>query len=415
VNRTGETAIEVVVPGVNVNQPFVVKTRGGEAQTATAFQVQVPSSITSVTPTSGPVGTRVWIKGRNFNPTDAFFLGAASLAIVERQPEGYVVAIPPNAVSGPIEWESYGRRQATRFRFDVLTPPRLAGFSPTSGPTGTQVTVTGSDFSNRTVVYFGNLPCPVVRRVLPTQLVAVIPQNAAGTDYIHVEEGGQRIKSQQTFQVIAPPVLGGFAPTSGKAGTEVKVTGSNLTNTTNVLFGSTPATIVRKDLPAAIYVQVPAGLTGVHAIWLEDKGQKVKSQGMFTVLVPPIVSNFSPLSGPTGTVVTLGGTGYTKDTKIWFGSLACPIVKRAPNQIVLTIPAGAKGKDFLVVDDMGEKIRTGAMFEVTTVAPAPPPQPPPAGHEEHEHGHQHPHAVGDHHHHEHAHPHRPGANHHHPY
>ena len=412
VSRGGETSLEIVVPGANVNQPFVVKTRGGEAQTASAFQVQVASIVTSVSPTSGPVGTRIWIRGKNFNPTDAFFLGGASLAIVERQPEGYVVTIPAGAQSGVIEKESYGRRQPTRFRFEVLNPPKLTGFSPTSGAPGTQITVTGADFGNRTAVFFGNMPLPVMKRILPSQLVAVVPQNAAGTDYLFVEEGGQRVKSQQTFQVISPPVISGFAPASGRAGIEVKITGSNLTHTTVALLGRVPMTIVRQELPGALVVQVPAGIGGTHPIWLEDRGQKVRSQGLFTVVVPASITGLSPLAGPPGTQVTISGDRFTPGANVWFGALACPIIKRSANQIVAAIPAAAKGRDNLVVEDMGEKIRSAQTFEVT----APPvEQPPPAGHPAHEHPHQHPHEPGDHHHHPHTHPHRPGTNHHHPY
>ena len=119
------------------------------------------------------------------------------------------------------------------------------------------------------------------------------------------------------------------------------------------------------------------------------------------------------MSGPVGTTVTIAGTNFTGNTKVWLGSLACPVTKRTgTTEIQVTIPAGAaKGKAAFAIEDQGQKIVTTIMFEVMET----PPPPEPAGHPTHEHAHEHPHAIGDHHHHPHAHPHRPGSNHHHPY
>lgn len=412
-SRNGETSVEVMIPARAANQPFVIETRGGTVQSAQAFQVYVYSTISSVSPTSGPVGTRVWIRGKSFNSTDRYYLNNVELAIVERHPEGYVVQIPAGAQSGVIEWESYGKREASRFRFEVLQPPSIASFSPTSGPVGTQVVVSGANFTAKTAVFYGNLPCRVIQRTLPGGLVVEIPGNAQGTDYLWVEDANTRIKSQQTFQVVAPPVVSAFAPQAGPVGTQVVVTGSNFTRTTTVLFGNVAATIVKAQLPTSITVTVPAGAVGAQFIWVEDRGQKVKSATTFNVVLTPVISTMSPLSGPAGTQVTLTGENFTPQAAVWFGNLACPIVKRVgKTQIVVTIPAGAKGKGFLTVEDNGQRVNTAQQFEVLE-PPAPPPEP--AGHARHDHAHDHPHEADDHHHHPHAHPHRQGTNHHHPY
>lgn len=407
-----DTTIEVLVPPGATSQPFRVETRAGEATTAQAFQVQIPSEVTSVSPTSGPVGTRVWIKGRHFNPTDAFFLGGLPLPIVERQPEGYVVEVPRGAQSGVIAWESYGRRQETRFRFEVLVPPTIAEFSPSRGPVGTEVTVTGANFTDKTEVRFGGKPCPVVRRVAPTQIVVTIPPGAFGTDYLWVEDAGQRVKSHRTFEVIPPPSIAGFVPASGPVGTHVTVTGAHFTATTVVKLGAIPMPIVKAQPPTSITVAVPADARGADHIWVEDGGQRAKSAGVFTVIVPPAIAQVAPPSGPVGTEVTITGERFSPRATVWFGSLACPIVRRVGSTaLVVKIPVGARGKQPLVVEDLGQRVASAQPFEV--IEPPPPP-PPPAGHPDHDHAHEHPHEIGDHHHHPHVHPHKPGKNHHHP-
>lgn len=409
--RQGDTAIEVLIPPNATNQKFVVETRGGAAESAAIFQVHTYTVVTSVSPASGPVGTRVWIRGRNFNSTSLFYLNNVSLPIVEQHAEGYVVSIPAGASSGVIEVESYGRREATRFRFDVLLPPALSSFAPNMGPPGTQVTITGANFTDRTAAFFGNLPCRVISRTPPSIVVVEIPAGAQGTDYLWVEDAGTRIKSTQTFQVIAPPVLTSFAPISGPVGTQVTLTGSNFTATTTVAFGNVPAAIVRLQAPTQLVVTVPAGVVGAQFIWVEDHGQKVRSAQTFHIVPTPVVTSLAPLSGPAGTQVTLTGDNFSPRAQVWFGSLACPIVRRVGStQLVVQIPAGAKGKAALTVEDHGQRVDTAQAFEVVE-PPAPPPEP--ANH--HEHAHDHPHAADDHHHHPHAHPHRSGANHHHPY
>jgi hypothetical protein len=405
------TTIDVVIPGGATDQPFVVQTKGGTAQSARAFQVYNYSTVVGVQPLRGTVGTRVTIKGRAFNGNDLFFLGQASLAIVEKGADFYVVQIPANAQSGPIEWESFGKRTASRFRFEVLQPASVASFTPASGPAGTQVTITGANFTNSTAVFFGLTACAIIRRNLPTQLVVVIPANAAGTDYLWVEEAGQRNRSATTFQVIAPPVLSSFSPASGPVGTQVTINRPNLSASTQVMFGTVVATIVSRAIPTKLVVQVPAGVQGQQFIWLEDRGQKVKSTAAFSVVDTPVITSVAPLSGPAGTSVTITGEKFGKNATVWFGNLQCAITKRVRNtQLTVTIPANATGKAYLIVEDNGVKAQSGQMFEVVN-----PPDPPPAGDGHHEHAHEHPHKADDHHHHPHAHPHRNGATHHHPY
>jgi hypothetical protein len=411
------TTLEVEIPRNATNQVFTVRTRGGDVSSQTAFQVHTYSVITSVSPLSGPVGTRVWIKGRDFNPTDAFFLGQVSLPIVERGPEGYVVQIPANAQSGHIEWESYGRRQGSRFRFEVLLPPTIASFSPASGPPGTVITVTGTNFTAKTAVFYGSLPCQITRRQLPTTLTAVIPNNASGTDHIWVEESDTRVKSSSTFQVVPPPVISSASPMSGPVGTQVTITGQNLFADASYWLGKvggTPLTVVKRQVPSLAIVQIPAGATDGH-IWVEVRSQSTRSTEVFHVVTLPSATSIAPLQGPIGTQVTIAGASFTASTKVWLGNLACPVVKRTGStEIVVQIPAGAKGKANFILEDQGEKVNTNIAFTVVE-APPPPPPPDPAAHPDHEHAHEHPHDVGDHHHHPHAHPHRPGKTHHHPY
>lgn len=413
VKSNNGTQIVVEVPRNATNQTFAVRNRGGEAISAQSFQVYTYSTISSVAPLSGAAGTRVMIRVQNFNSTDVFFLGNVSLPIVERTPEGYVVTIPAQAQSGNIEWESYGKRTVSRFKFTVLQPPAISSFSPTAGPVGTQVTITGANFSNKTAVFFESLPCQVIKRTLPTQLTVVIPQNASGTGFLWVDDAGSRQRSSQTYQVVPPPVISSISPNQGQVGAQVTIMGANFTNAATVWYGDVgrlQMPIVKRTLPNKLIVTVAAGGAAADFIWVEDGGQRVRSQEQFRIVTLPSATSVNPLSGPVGTRVTLTGANFTGNTKVWLGTLACPIEKRSPNEIVFSIPAGAKGRQTITLEDNGQKVATTVAFEV--VDPPPPTEP---ADKHHDHAHEHPHKADDHHHHPHAHPHKNGATHHHPY
>lgn len=77
------------------------------------------------------------------------------------------------------------------------------------------------------------------------------------------------------------PGLGAFTPTSGVVGTKVTLKGQRLSEVLSVLFGSTPARIV-KETPTAVIVTVPAGATSGHLTVVSTAGQSVSTKS-FTV------------------------------------------------------------------------------------------------------------------------------------
>ncbi len=82
------------------------------------------------------------------------------------------------------------------------------------------------------------------------------------------------------------PAITDFAPTSGPAGTEVRINGSGLTGATQVTFGGTPATTFDVTTENQIQAVVPAGAaTGPIAVTTSG-GTAVSSQD-FVILPPP--------------------------------------------------------------------------------------------------------------------------------
>ena len=133
-------------------------------------------------------------------------------------------------------------------------PITIAGFVPSSGPTGTVVTISGTGFgatAATNVVTFNGLAGTVIAATA-TALTAAVPTGAA-TGKVAVTVGGNTATSARDFVVAAPgvPTVAGFTPAAGPAGTAVSVTGTN--------FNPTPgATMVRLNQNAATASSVTA-------------------------------------------------------------------------------------------------------------------------------------------------------------
>src|SRR5439155_11708467 len=86
-----------------------------------------------------------------------------------------------------------------------VTPPAapsISGFSPTSGPPGTSVSITGSGFTNASAVTFGGMPATSFTVNSDSQITATVPAGAS-TGPIGVTAPGGSTTSSSSFNVTA--------------------------------------------------------------------------------------------------------------------------------------------------------------------------------------------------------------------
>jgi hypothetical protein len=218
-------------------------------------------TITSFSPASGPVGTKVTITGTGFTGTTAVkFAGTnASFAVVSDT--SLTATVPSSATSGTIAVTAPGGTATSATAFTVTPPaPTISSFAPTSGTVGTNVTIAGANFTGTTSVTFGGTSAAFTV-VSDTALSATVPSGAS-SGLIAVTTPGGTATSANAFTVtpVVPPAptISSFTPTSGPAGTKVTIVGTNFSGTTNVTFGGTSAsfTVVSSTSLTAI---VPNG------------------------------------------------------------------------------------------------------------------------------------------------------------
>jgi hypothetical protein len=149
--------------------------------------------------------------------------------------------------------------------------------------------------------------------------------------------------------VIAGPTISDVTPDDGSVAglTTVTVSGTNLSTTTSVTFGTQAATIDSKSATSDI-VTSPAG-TGTVNVTVNNPASSATDPDAFTYFVPPppTITSISPAQGPTAgnTLVTVTGTNLESVTGVSFGSAAGGVYSDpdAGTSVVVVSPPGPAG------------------------------------------------------------------------
>jgi hypothetical protein len=303
-------------------------------------------TITGFDPTSGGASDAVTLTGTNLTgATSVAFNGsAASFSVTDDT--SIVASVPSCATTGPITVATPGGTATSGSDFTVSsssTTPTICGFSPTSGPVGTVVTITGTSFTGATTVNFNGTAATFTVNS-DGQISTTVPSGAT-TGPISVTTTGGTATSGSNFTVRTStstgPTISGFNPTSGPVGTRVTITGTNFTGVTAVKFNGTAGSFT-VDSDVQITATVPSGAT-TGPIKVKTPTTAATSTTNFTVTASPAptISGFSPTSGPAGTNVTITGTSFTGATTVNFNGTTAPFTLNSDTQITATAPSGA--------------------------------------------------------------------------
>jgi photosystem II stability/assembly factor-like uncharacterized protein len=163
-------------------------------------------TITSFTPTSGPVGTSVTITGTNFTGATAVRFNGTNATYTVNSATQITATVPSGATTGVITvvTPAGSANSATSFTVTVVTPaPTITSFTPASGPVGTSVTITGTNFTGATAVRFNGTNATYTVNSA-TQITATVPSGAT-TGVISVVTAGGTANSASSFTVTVVP------------------------------------------------------------------------------------------------------------------------------------------------------------------------------------------------------------------
>jgi hypothetical protein len=156
---------------------------------------------------------------------------------------------------------------------------------------------------------------------------------------------------------IQYPLITGFSPTQGIAGTVVTITGTNFNTIVEnniVKFNGISATVslVTSELITAI---VPNGAaTGKISVTIN--GNTAVSKEDFMMFESPLINSVSPSSGFPGTSITITGNNFSStlsDNNVKFNSLDAVVTAATSGSLTVTVPANAStGKISVTVHGM---------------------------------------------------------------
>jgi large repetitive protein len=239
--------------------------------------------------------------------------------------------------------------------------PVVRGISPASGPSGIQVTISGSNFSGATLVRFGsNTASPFsvtsaqqgsgVVAEAGTQITVTAPPGT-GTVPVTVSGPGGTSGAGVNFTYVGPSITTVsplFGPVGG--GTPVTLTGSNFTGTSKVLFGSQPAQRFTVDSDHQITAVSPPffGVQEFDILVTTPVGTSNPAPNDQQFDYGPGITNNSstglnPATGPAGAwnggnTVTISGINFGTSAAVTFGNNLATVQSTTPNQIVVTVP-----------------------------------------------------------------------------
>lgn len=299
-----DTAITTTVPvGATTGTVSVTNPYGTGVSTSTFTIIPAPT-VTNLSSTTGTIGSAVTITGTGFtwatqvqfNTTNATFTVVNNTTITCNVPSG--------ATTGLVTVTNPAGSASSAATYVVIGAPTVSSLAPTSGPVGTTVTITGTNFQAITGVTFNGVSASYTVNS-PTQIVATVPSTTTGT--VSVTNGSGTGTSAGNFTVVQLPTITGFSPTSGSSGTTVIISGTNFSNVDSVEFGGGANAVFTVNSTSQITATVPSAATTGNITVYTSVGNVI-STGTFTMIPDLIVSTSQNVSG-TYNNITVTGTG----------------------------------------------------------------------------------------------------------
>jgi len=320
------------------------------------------ANVSSFSPVFGSPGDQVTILGSGFYPGTLVvrFNGVQDFTAQANAADGtsILARVPAGATNGPISVSVNGGAPASSVQdFTVIGPgPYVTGFTPDVGSAGLKVTISGVHFTSVTNVFFGGLAGTILEHS-ETQIGVNAPTG--------VTNGPISVKSPQGVFVSSnfyvAPVLTGFSPTTGRANTNVALTGNNFLGATNVTINGVAVIMGPATTNTSLQITLPVGVSSGAVRVFTPAGSAISTSN-FVVL--PTLFGFSPGAAPVGASVTLTGANFNVGTPtVRFNGIASTNVTGISfGQLTASVPAGASSGPISITTSAGSHTNSAIFF-----------------------------------------------------
>lgn len=324
-------------------------------------------SISSFLPSFGITGTQVTIYGSNFTGASSVTFGGTAASSFAVSSDSTITAIVGAGSSGIIKVANaiYSDTSKTGFTYYTADAPSIKSFTPASGITGTSVTIRGGHFTGTTSVTFGGTPALSYTVTNDSTITAVVGYGSSGIIEVTNPASSDTSKTRFAFDIMSPTV-NSFTPFNGTTGTRVTIIGAHFSGTTSVTFGGIPAASYTVYDDTSIVAIVGAGSTGV--IKVANSASSDTSKSSFLYVLAPTVKSFTPVSGTTGTSVTISGSHFTGTYSVSFGGTEVSSYS-VTNDSTITAIVGPGSIGLIKVTNLAGSDTSKTQFAYNIVAP----------------------------------------------
>jgi hypothetical protein len=242
-----------------------VSTPGGTSAIVAGdhYTYEARPTVSGLSPKAGPTtgGNTVTITGTSFAVGAGVKFGVTASASVTFVSATQLKAVAPAHAAGTVDVTVStpgGTSAIVAGDHYAYGPPTVTSFTPTSGITGSTVTINGTGFVPGATVKFGTKASATVTFVSGTQIKATVP-NGAVTGKISVSTSAGTGTSASNFTVTLS--ITGFAPASGPTGTVVTINGVGFNSSSTVKFNGAAASSVTHVSSTQLKATVPSSAT----------------------------------------------------------------------------------------------------------------------------------------------------------
>jgi hypothetical protein len=403
-----DTKIDVRVAVIEEETPLVgdvvlVSDLGAIVTLANGFKYNNPSTIDSVSPSSGQVGTNVDISGENLLGVDdgeaivKVLLGATEATIAEGTSQTLIKVVVQSSeavANADVRIEADSGAVATKENaWQYLSAARITGVSPAYGQIGTVVTISGVHLlGGGTEVVSVSLAGTEAATIQSSKNEAVVVIVAAA-DAIQgaitmVSDTGAIVTLADGWTQKAEGEITSVVPGHGQYGTSITIEGTNLqghgSEVVSVTLAGVPADI-DSESDSAVVVVADASVAKTGAVILTtDSGAVVRLAGGFEYRTQGDIETLTPSSGQVSTNVKIAGSnllahGESLASVTLGGVEVADIVSAADDEIEVVAAAGPAVEtvgDVVITADTGAEITSSGGWKylqpgkVSTVNPA---------------------------------------------
>ncbi|MCG8605032.1 IPT/TIG domain-containing protein, partial [bacterium] len=229
--------------------------------------------------------------------------------------------------------------------------PIISSFTPEEGVVGTEVTVSGGNFSSVSELKF-NGHSATFAVDSGSRIRAVVPDGAS-TGKLRMTNSEGSSSSNRKFKVILAPEITSFSPSDGSVGDEITISGNHFVQVSEVTFDGVQADGFIIDSDDQIRAEIPAGAnTGPLAV--SNPAGIGTSDSDLKVNFFPLISSFSPETGIVGMIVTITGSNLSSTTDVAFGEISAEFEIDSDTRLKAKVPVSASSGKIRVINSDGQ-------------------------------------------------------------